>query len=111
MKIKNATNDFLDQKRSTFHATVDCIDEKIFGKKAPPKISITVMEAILVGVGKNLDFLNSQSPRNVQGFYERMINQPNFSEASLKEGLSKRMRVVERLKLAIQIFSGEINDS
>lgn len=109
---KNPTDEFIDKKRRIFHETVDCIDKKIFNRKAPPtKISVTVLEAILVGVEKNLDFLSTQSPDKVRKLYEKMINHSKFSEASLKEGLSKKPKVIDRLKLAIQIFSGNSDDS
>lgn len=109
---KNPTDEFVDEKRSIFHATVDCIYGKIFNKKAPStKISVTVLEAILVGVEKNLDFLSTQSPDKVRKLYKKMINHSKFSEASLKEGLSKKPKVIDRLKLAIQIFSGNSDDS
>lgn len=103
---KTPTDEFVNVKRQLFQRTVDCVDQKIFDRKAPPKTSITVLEATFVGVGKNLEYLESQSSNKVKGLHRKMINDDEFSESSLKEGLSKRLRVIDRLNLAISIFAG-----
>jgi hypothetical protein len=105
-KNKESSLELLEEKRTLFNRTVNCVDEKIFKKKAPPKTSITVLEAILVGVGKNLGYLSEQPNSTVKSHYQTMISHEEFSEGSLREGLSKKQRVISRLKLAARIFSG-----
>jgi len=103
---KQPTDEFMNEKKLLFQETVDCIDEKIFDRKAPPKISITVFEATVVGVGKNLAYLAGQNPGRVESLYKKMISNKEFSESALKEGLSKKQRVIDRLDLGISIFTG-----
>lgn len=102
---RNLSSDLIATKNKLFRQTVQCIDEKIFEKKSPPKLSTTVIEAILVGVGKNIDYLSSQPASTVKSYYHSMISHEEFSEASLKEGLSKKTRVISRIDIAIKAFS------
>ena len=103
---RSADEDFVEEKRELFHRTIDIAGNKIFGGKTPSaKIPITILESLLVGVAKNLDALSEASPDDVRAGYDSLINHPNFSEDSMKEGLSKKQRVVDRIDTAIQLFS------
>lgn len=101
---QDAEASFLEAKRSLFVRTAAFIDSAIFGGKAPPKLSITVLEALLVGVGANLDSVELDAPERVKEKYGRLIHHAAFTEAALREGLSKKMRVIERLDTAVAIF-------
>lgn len=103
---QNPTAEFLDRKRHLFERTVDCIFTKIFSREAPPKLSITILEAMLVGVAKNVDQLSAVAPAVVRNRYDQLTNNEEFSEIALKEGLSKKTRVITRLNTAARIFSG-----
>jgi Protein of unknown function DUF262 len=103
---QNASQEFLDKKKLLFSQTVDCVFDKIFGKEAPPKIPITILEAVLVGVSKNLDALMTATPAVVRARYEQLGSHQEFSELALKEGLSKKPRVIARLNTATRIFAG-----
>lgn len=95
----------IENKREVFLNVVKIIDEKIFNKKAPPKLPITILEAILVGVGSNIENLLLLLPSEVHGNYQELMNHSEFSEAAMKEGLSKKVRVIERLNTAVEIFA------
>jgi len=103
---RNLSDEKINNKKEFFTKTVECVDEKIFDKRSPPKISITLMEALLIGVGKNLDsVLNMTQPEAKRRFSE-LQNTPHFSsEVLLREGLSKRQRVIDRLNAAIDVFA------
>jgi hypothetical protein len=103
---RNASPTFIDQKRVLFHNTVDCIWSKIFSSKAPAKLSVTVEEAMLVGVSKNLASLSALPAAVLQARYSQLVNDDEFSESALREGLSKRARVINRLTTAISVFAG-----
>lgn len=103
---QNASADFISEKGELFRGTVDCIMRKIFGDSVPPKLSLTVMEALLVGVGRNLNALKEEPAAVVQQKFNNLIQHEEFSEVSLKEGLSKKPRVIARLTTAVNIFSG-----
>jgi hypothetical protein len=103
---QNAPQEFLEKKRLLFTRTVDCVFEKIFSKEAPPKIPITILEAVLVGVSKNLDALIAAPPAVARSRFEQLASHQEFSELALKEGLSKKPRVIARLNTATRIFAG-----
>jgi hypothetical protein len=42
----------IDIKKRLFERTVDCAFSKVFSSTEPPKLSLTVMEALLVGIGQ-----------------------------------------------------------
>ena len=102
---QEAPEDFIEKKKDTFIKTVQNIYEKIFDKKTPGKISITLMEALLVGVARNLDFVESADKKTLQNIYADLKNAPIFSETSMREGLSSRNKVRERLDTAVKFFS------
>ena len=70
------------------------------------KVSKSVIEAVLIGVGKNLDYLDALSIPECQALLETLKNDELFSVDSLKEGLSQKGKVTSRINRAIQIFSG-----
>lgn len=99
--------EFIEEKRDLFRTTVKCVDEKIYNQEARPKTSITVLDAILFGVGKNIEYLSTQSSSAIQLYHKSMMNSIEFSEELLKEGLSGKQRVIDRLNLSERIFSGQ----
>ncbi len=103
---QNAPADFIEAKRILFRGTVDCITHKAFAGGAPPKLSLTVLEAVLVGVARNLDALKEASADVVAARFQPLLGHEDFSEMSLKEGLSKKPRVIARLNTAAGIFAG-----
>lgn len=94
----------IEKKQELFTSTVDYIMQQIFTGGTPPKFSLTVLEALLVGVGSNIRRVSQDSPAVAQRKYHALINHKVFSETSLREGLSKKPRVIERLTTAIALF-------
>jgi hypothetical protein len=103
---QNPSELFLERKRLLFKQTIDCILKKVFSGDAPPKTSVTVMEALLVGVSKNIEILETEGAAALRSRYKQLISHEEFSETALKEGLSKKPRVIARLNTATRIFSG-----
>jgi hypothetical protein len=58
----------IEAKRKLFERTVSVVNKKVFGGK-PPKISITLLEGLLVGISLNLRYLEAQSPNKVKELY------------------------------------------
>jgi hypothetical protein len=102
---RNGSPTFIERKRILFQRTVECISKKIFPESLPSKMSITLLEGLLVGVAKNIDALEVESAAKVRTRFTRMTQDPEYSETSLKEGLSKKPRVAARLSTAIRIFA------
>jgi len=96
----------IEKKRTLFERTVDIIYRKVFGGKIPHKVSLTLLEALLVGVSYNLDYLGRQSLGDVKSLYEKLQRDEELSEHRLSEGLSKTARVRGRMEAAKVILSG-----
>ena len=94
----------LNEKRILFERTVKIIYEKIF--KSDEKLSITVLEALLVGVSFNLDSLEHKPKNLVRSMYNKLRKHEEFSEQSLSEGLAGKSKVIDRLFVAKEIFAG-----
>lgn len=105
-KYREPSQMFVDEKKQLFNRTVKIIDKSLFQGKPPQKLSITILDAILFGVGKNLDFLEKQTDVQNRSLYRKLANSQEFSESSLKEGLSGKTKVIDRLNLAARVFSG-----
>ena len=103
---KNTDSKILEKKRKLFNRTMDIVFKKIFDGKAPPKMSITVLEALLVGVSFNLDYLESQASRKIKDLYRNLLLHEELSDEKLSEGLAGKARVIGRLTAAKQTLSG-----
>jgi uncharacterized protein with ParB-like and HNH nuclease domain len=103
---KNPGPQFIEEKERLFERTVNLTYRKIFEGKVPAKLSITVLEAILVGVSHNLNYLEAQPTSKVKELYNRLLAHEELTEEKLIEGLSGKTRVINRLSTAINIFSG-----
>jgi predicted DNA binding CopG/RHH family protein len=57
-------------------------------------------------VSRNLNTLKDEPANAVQQKFKNLVEHEEFSEISLKEGLSKKPRVNARLTAAETIFSG-----
>jgi len=104
-EFKNPSLHFLEEKTELFTRTINVIFKKIFGGKIPQKITVTILEALLVGVSKNIILLESEMASTIREKYERLLNHEEFSEQKLSEGLSGKARVIGRLDASIAIFA------
>lgn len=102
---QNLNNETLNAKEIIFDRTISIIYGKIFEKKPPKKLSLTILEALLVGVSKNLENVSLKTPGELKLLYETMLNETEFSEASLVEGLAQKRKVIDRLNKAVLVFS------
>lgn len=94
----------VEQKENLFNKTIDVIYEKIFVRN-PPKISLTIMESLLVGVASNINCLSEKTPQELQLLFKQLTDEPEFSEAEMIEGLAQKRKVIERLNKAKLVFS------
>ena len=93
-------------KRQIFIRSIEIIYKKIFEGRVPQKLTISTLEALLVGVSLNLDYLESQHPDVLKTDFKQLQNNEEFSDEKLREGLSGKPRVIGRLSAAEEIFSG-----
>lgn len=103
---RNPDARFLLEKEELFNRTIDCISEKLFDRKAPPKkLPTAILEALLVGVAKNVQHCENKTSRELKVLYKSLLDHVEFSEESRREGLAKKARLTSRVNIAINIFS------
>ncbi len=100
-----ASGPTIEKMRQLFIDTIRIVADEVFEKKAPPKLSLTVLESLLVGVGSNLSQTMNAPASKLKLRYKELLAHPEFSEGALREGLSKKQRVIDRLNTAIKIFT------
>ncbi|MEX2492300.1 MAG: DUF262 domain-containing protein [Nitrospirales bacterium] len=98
-------DEFLVGKRNLFEETINLIYKKLFDGKAPSKLSVTYLEALLVGVASNLNSVSNKPKNALTSRYNKLISHEEFTEQKLREGLSKRQRVIARMNAAIESFT------
>jgi hypothetical protein len=101
---RNPNEASLERRRKLFTETVDQITVKIFDNKSPRKMPITMIEALMIGISSNIETVKELSASTMKGRYAKLMADPKFSDSALREGLSKKPRVNERLDAAIKIF-------
>ncbi len=104
---RNPGGGFLTGKKNLFNRTIDVVYKSIFEGKPPRKLSTSVLEAILVGVSFNLNFVESQPTSRIKAMYDKLLTQEEFSEEKLREGLAGKERVIGRINTAKSVFSGQ----
>lgn len=95
----------LNNKRQLFLRTVNVIFDKMTSGDALSKTSISVVEAVLIGVAKNIDFLENIEAHEIQIRFASLMASAPFSEENLRAGLSGKDKVNERLNMSKIIFS------
>jgi hypothetical protein len=104
---RDADTNFIFKKKSIFIRTIDLVYKTIFEGKPPRKLSISVLEALLVGTALNLDFLEAQPAQSVRKMYDKLLKEDEFSEKQLREGIAGKDRVIARMNTAKKVFSGQ----
>jgi hypothetical protein len=87
-----------------FNEVVELALHKIWDGSAPSKINISIFEAALVGIAHNLEYLRNANVEDFKKSFKTLIGSESFSSEKLKEGLSAKARVIERMNTAKAIF-------
>lgn len=78
--------------------------DRMFPQSPTERVPTAVTEALLVGIGKNIDHVVSLSADELRNRFNALRTSDPFNEAGLAEGLSKKDKVNERINKAIEIF-------
>lgn len=95
----------LDNRADLFTRVVKVLGGKIFDNKKPERRPGTVIEAVMVGIARNLERCEAADAHVLRAQYEEMLQHESISEASLAEGLSKPDKVQARFDAATNIFA------
>lgn len=106
-KLPRITEKEIEDKRKHFQKTIDLTYTKVFNNNSIDTLGKSITEAVLIGVGKNNAYIDSIETNEAQQLFQALKNDPLFSPDSLKEGLSQKGKVTNRINRAIQIFSGK----
>lgn len=104
---KNPNEEELSAKRILFERVVDLLFIRILDSQKVPNISKATIEGILIGISKNIVELEAKSNQDLKALYQKLRADEKYSIDSLKEGLSQKDKVMERLNRAIEIFAGQ----
>ncbi len=96
----------IEAKKQIFEKTVDLTYEKILGKKNLKGVSKAVIDALFVGIAKNLDFIEALELEEALTLYDNLRSDELFSIENLKEGIAQTSKVKNRIKRSIEIFAG-----
>jgi len=97
---------FVNEKTNLFQRTVEIVYNALFGGRIPPKMTISVLEATMVGVSLNLDSLEKRTSGAIKEMHQHLLTSEEFSEEKLKEGLAGKSRVLGRMSTARVVFAG-----
>ena len=103
-KYRHADPAFINAKKAMFNEVVELALHKIWDGSAPSKINISIFEAALVGIAHNLEYLRNANVEDFKKSFKTLIGSEPFSSEKLKEGLSAKARVIERMNTAKAIF-------
>lgn len=92
-------------KKELYGQTTNLVYEVIFDKSSATSLGKTFLEGLLFGVSQNLEKLKGETPQRVKQLYENFRELPEYSVQSLKEGLSAREKVVDRLTASKNCFA------
>lgn len=113
-KLALFLNDFMEDNKDIDEATLNSYTTQInstlsiINNNLLEKIndlSKTVIEALLIGISKNIDYLNTCNKAFIEKRLDDLIASPEFTQEELSEGLSQPEKVKARLSRAIKIFS------
>jgi hypothetical protein len=115
-RLARFLNDYMDDnkniapadaqaKRDLFARTVSAVLHKVYNGNAPSKTPLSVIEATLVGIARNIAHIEALSAGQVQSRYNHLLEHEEFSEQKLLEGLAGKTRVIGRMQASIAAFA------
>lgn len=96
--------DYIASKRALFEEVVSVINDKLGDRIADDRLNLALLEALLVGVGRNVKVIAAESKEKIVKRFDELKANEEFSEMKLVEGLSKTARVLGRMNAATKIF-------
>ncbi len=115
-RLSKFLNDFMDDNRdlpkeeienftNIINRTINLLFSKILDNNPLPRLSKATTEALLVGISRNIDSLETKTKEELYLLYKELLTDNLFSIENLKEGLAQKDKVINRLTRANQIFS------
>ncbi len=94
---------FIEQKKTIFTRAVNVLHEKIL-KPGEERVSISMLEALMFGVAKNIDSVESLSEQRCYELFDQLKKVDALSTSYLSGGVAKKEKVDARMDAAFNIF-------
>ena len=94
----------IEEKENILFSSLSFIYNNIDNSKSVVKLGKTLKEGLLVGLCKNIDSIASKTKEEFQSMFQDFIEDDEFNEDNLKQGLSQKDKVKSRLRKSISIF-------
>ena len=101
---RNAQKRELDKLERLFNRAVKVIATNLLAD-LDDRPSLTLLEALLVGVGRNVAKLEKNTQNTIKQSFRRLKQDPEFADQMLLEGLAKRQRLINRMQSAVSAFA------
>lgn len=99
------TEEEIELKTDKITRSIALLYKKILDGVSLPRLSKSTIEALFVGIYRNIDALENESEGQLSARYKTLREDENFSIASLSEGLAATDKVKSRISKGIEIFS------
>jgi esterase/lipase len=106
-EYKDADETFISEKKHLFERVINLLYIRILSSNKLPHISKATTEGIMIGIAKNINQLESLPDETLKSYYHKLREDDLYSIENLKEGLSQKEKVLNRLNRAINIFNGQ----
>lgn len=102
--LRDIGDEKIEEKTALFEKVM-AVAARIFPAGPAERIPTAVMEAFLVGIGRNVQHLHDLTDQELQERFVQLRASEPFSEEGLSEGLSKVDKVNGRMNKAVEIFA------
>lgn len=97
--IKTSDSDELEEMFKRVVNIVSPLHEELSSK--------AVIDAVLYGVSKNIDYLEKVPKSKIKSYLGILLKSEEFSESKIRDGVAQKNKVVSRLDKAKVVFSGK----
>jgi hypothetical protein len=91
-------------RKKQFEDTVSFLHDKVMDGAQLPRLSKATIEALLVGVGRNIETLESITKAVARKKLAELRSADEFHPNNLKNALTTKKKLVERMERAVKVF-------
>jgi hypothetical protein len=96
-------------KKELLARTCGLMDNHMFPRKVPTRLSSVVFETLVYAIAKNINSLEELPEAELRKFlknqYQSLLSDDTFSSENIRQGIYKRQKVIDRLNTAERYFS------
>lgn len=94
-----------NSKTELFTRTVTLIYDRISEGGELPKLSKATIESVFVGIGRNIDSLESKTKPELKKLFKELRSSEEFHPDNLKNATTTKVKLIKRMKRAEAVFS------